>query len=57
MDKARLRALLMEYADHLQHEDAVTDDFLTEGSTFQEVLELMDAVADAVRYYVTHRLS
>lgn len=44
----RLRQLMRDYADYLRSDQAVTDDFLSEGMTFQECLELMDKVAEVV---------
>lgn len=48
---------MRDYANYLRSDDAVTDDFLSEGVTFEESLELMDKVADAVDQYVDRHLT
>lgn len=47
----RMRQLLREWARHIRSDDATTDEFLVEGMTLIECIELMDHVARAVEAY------
>ena len=49
----RMRQLLRAWAKHIRSDDASTDEFLFEGMTFQECLDLMDHVAKAVDNYAS----
>lgn len=46
---------LKDFSLHLSDGDINTDEFLVEGMTFQECIELMDHIATAIeRYVITH---
>ncbi len=47
--------MLLKFAAHLESDDASTDEFLFEGMTFQEALELMDITAKAIREYAANK--
>lgn len=48
----RMVELLKDYAKYIKSDEACTDDFLAEGTSFVEVEQLMDHVAKAVEEYV-----
>lgn len=48
----RMKTLLLQYAAYLKSDEAVTDDFLGEGVTFEEAMIMMDHTAKAVEEYV-----
>jgi hypothetical protein len=48
----RMKQLMSEFARHIRSDNANTDEFLHEGMTFIECVELMDEVATAVEKYV-----
>lgn len=48
----RMKQLLRQYAAYLRSDEAVTDDFLGEGVTFEEAMTMMDHTAQAVDEYV-----
>lgn len=48
----RMKLLLRQYAAYLRSDEAVTDDFLGEGVTFEEAMTMMDHTAQAVDEYV-----
>lgn len=44
--------LMLGYASHIRSDEANTDEFMTEGMTFQDCIDLMDHVAKAIVRYV-----
>lgn len=49
----KMRELLSKWSDYILTDDVCMDEFLFEGMTFNEGLELMDHISKAVKSYIT----